>query len=287
MKKILKYISLALVFPLIFSSCLKDKELIGPDADGSIANIIEFGDVSIPVSAETSSIPLYSLAYDIAPTGVLNLKLKCVGAKKAESDIKVVIALNNSLIEKYNEENETEYAELSPSLYSLSSTEVTIKKGEREAVIPINLKPDQFTFDEDYAIGLTIKSVSAGVISGNFGNIILNLGAKNFFDGVYKYTTSASTSLVPNANKTVKLVTVGSNKGSLDPGLLGTYSNEVVYTIDAATNQITVACPSLGVQTPQDIRSVYDPATKTLKVYWKQAGGGRTFEETFVYTGPR
>ncbi|MGE8422876.1 MAG: DUF7015 domain-containing protein [Sphingobacterium siyangense] len=33
--------------------------------------------------------------------------------------------------------------------------------------------------------------------------------------------------------------------------------------------------------------SKYDPATKTLTVNWTSNGGGRTFEEKFVYTGPR
>ncbi|UQA76509.1 DUF1735 domain-containing protein [Sphingobacterium siyangense] len=286
MKKIIKYIFLALASPLVLTSCLKDKDLIGPDADGAVANIIEFGDVSVPISNESSSIPLYSLAFDIAPTGVVNLKLKCVGAKTAESDIKVTIAVDNSLLEKYNDENETEYEAMPASQYSLSTTEAVIKKGEREVAVPINLKPDQFTFDADYAVGLAIKTVSSGEISGNFGKIILNLGAKNFFDGVYKYTTSANTALVPNANKTVKLVTIGSNKCMLDPGLLGTYSNQVNYTIDQATNKITVEMFSL-LPIATKSTSVYDPATKTLTVNWTSNGGARTFEEKFVYTGSR
>ncbi|MBB1645160.1 DUF1735 domain-containing protein [Sphingobacterium sp. UME9] len=215
MKKIIKFISIALVLPLVLTSCLKDKELIGPDADGAVANVIEFGDLGVPASSETSSIPLYTMAFDVAPTGVLNLKLKCVGAKKAESDIKVTIAVDNSLIAKYNEENETEYAELSSSVYSFSSTEVTIKKGEREAILPLNLKPDQFQFDEDYALGLTIKTVSSGVISGNFGNMVVNIGAKNAIDGIYTVAGTASDNVVTTNvglyPKNISLQTNGAN----------------------------------------------------------------------------
>lgn len=287
MKKIIKYITIALILPLITTSCLKDKELIGPDADGAVDNIIEFGNLAAPASDVTSSIPLYALSFDMDPEGVLNLVLKCVGAKPATTDIKVNISIDNSLLNKYNEENETEYVALPTSQYSLPSSEVTIKSGEREAIIPLNLKPDQFTFDEDYALGFKISSVSSGVISGNFGQIVAAISGKNPYDGSYTLTTSANTSLVPSATKSVKLVTVGANRLKLSPGLLGTYSNEVYYTVNPSTNHVTVECPSLGVQTPQDTRSNWNPTTKVLTVYWKQGNGGRTFEETFTYTGPR
>lgn len=287
MRKYFRYITLTLLAPLAITSCLKDNELIGPGADGSVANIIEFGNVSAPASNATSSIPLYSLSFDMNPTGVLNLKVKCVGAETAREDIRVAVNVNNALLETYNGENKTDFVAMPADQYALSSTEVIIKKGTREITLPINLKPSLFTFDHDYAIGLSIVSASSGVISGNFGNIILNLSGKNAYDGTYQYTTSANTSLVPNANKTVRLVTVGANRVLLSPGLLGTYSNEVYYNIDPVTFAVTVECPSLGVQTPQDTRSKYDPVSKKLTVFWKQGNGGRTFEETFTFTGPR
>lgn len=287
MKNIFKKIALALIIPIIFSSCLKDKELIGPDADGAIDNIIEFGNVAPIVSPTNSIIPLYSTAFDIAPSGELNLKIKCVGAKPALSDIKVQFQIDNTLLNKYNEFNDEEYYPLPTDQYSLPTNEIIIKKGEREVNVTLGLKPSLFTFDHDYALGFKITSVSSGIISGNFGNIVIAISPKNAYDGVYKYKTSAATSLVPNANLQVELVTVGTNRVKLSPGLLGTYSNEVYYNIDPITNQVTVECPTLGVQTPQDTRSKWDPVTKEMKVYWKQGNGGRTFEETFIYQGPR
>lgn len=280
-------ILIALLVLFGVTSCLKDDELIGPDADGAIDNIIEFGNLAAPVSGVTSSIPLYSLSFDMQPEAELGLRLKCVGADKAKSDITVKIELDNTLLNTYNEENGTELVALPNEQYDLTTTEVTIKAGEREAVIPVSLKPALFTFDHDYAIGIKIVSVSSGQISGNFGKVIYNISGKNPYDGVYNYRTSANTSLVPNANKTVQLVTVGANRVKLSPGLLGTYSNEVYYNIDPQTNAVTVECPSLGVQTPQDTRSKWDPEAKTLTVFWKQGNGGRTFEETFTYQGPR
>lgn len=288
MKILLKYISLALVLPVLATSCLKDDELIGPDAGGAIENVIEFSNPSFIASLPAHSIPVYSLSYDLDPSAVLELKVNVAGSKPAQSDITVKIALDNSLLTAYNEEVEgAEYVALPSDQYALSTTEVTIKKGERQAIVPINLKPNLFTFDHDYAIGVKIISASSGQVSGNFGSIILNISGKNPYDGFYTYTTSANTSLVPNANKTVKLVTVGANRVKFDPGLLGTYSNEVYYNVNPTTNMITVECPSLGVQEPQDTRSVWDPANKKLTVFWKQGNGGRTFEEVFTYQGPR
>lgn len=287
MKKYFKLIFGAVIFPFALSSCLKDTEIIGPDAPGAVANVIEFGNISAPTSNATSSIPLYTLSFDMNPTGVANLKVKCVGAEAAKEDIKVTIAVNNALLDSYNKQNETEFVAMPSEQYSLAATEITIKKGTREADAPINLKPSMFTFDEDYAIGLSIQSASSGVVSGNFGQIILNISGKNAYDGAYEYTTSANTTLLPNGKKNAQLVTVGANRVKLSPGLVATYSNEVYYTIDPVTFGVTVECPSLGVQTPQDTRSKWDPATKTLKVYWKQGNGGRTFEETFTYKGSR
>jgi hypothetical protein len=68
---------------------------------------------------------------------------------------------------------------------------------------------------------------------------------------------------------------------------LGTYSNAVSYDINPTTNAITVTCPSLGVQTPQDTRSKYDPATKTMTVFWKRRSGSAKFEEKLVYKRSR
>jgi hypothetical protein len=295
MKKILKYISFALAIPLLATSCLKDDTLIGPDAPNAITNVIEFKNPGAIISGTSSKLPLYSLAYDIVPAAEVVLELNYAGSGVAPEDIQIKVKLDNSLIDQYasdfnklNPDDKMDpYTYLDPSWYSIPTYDVTIKKGERVGKLIINLKPDQITFDDSYALAFSIESSTVGNISKSFGKIVTLISAKNFFDGTYKYTTSATTSLVPNASKTVTLTTIGSSKCSLSPGLLGTYSNEVNYTIDPSTNKITVECPSLGVQTPQDTRSVYDPATKTLKVYWKQGNGGRTFEETFVYTGPR
>jgi len=291
MKKIAKYAAPVLMLPLLFASCLKDTELIGPDADGAIwDNIIEFGNLAEPSSPRNSPIPKYSLSFDIEPSATLNLKVKCVGSEKAKEDIRVTIALDNSLIDTYNTENKLEpdekLTEMPAARYAITVTEAVIKKGEREAVIPIDLKPDLFTFDANYAIGLAITSTSAGIISGNFGKVVLGLGAKNAYDGTYTYEASANTFNQPGKTGTARLVTIGPNTVRLMPGLLITYANVVTYTVDPATNKVTVALPTTAGTFDTDPSSHYDPATKTFHLKWRW-NGTRLFEETLTYTGPR
>lgn len=112
------------------------------------------------------------------------------------------------------------------------SETVTIKSGEQTGYLQIPVKIDQIDFNHDYAIGLKITDASGEIISKNFSNMVINVVPKNKYDGRYTYRTSANTSLVPNANKTVELHTAGPNRLKLIPGLLGTYSNEVYYNID-------------------------------------------------------
>lgn len=278
---------IALFIVVNFSSCLKDKELIGPDADGAgAANIIEIASPSAPASGVTSSVVMYSKAFDQAPSANYEVKIRCAGASAAETDIKVVISVDNSLITAYNSGNTNKIVTLSPDAYTLTQTEVIIKKGEREAIVPITIKPELLKFDANYAIPIKIVSASHGVVSGNFGSSLFNIIPKNKYDGVYTLTTSALTTLAANSVKTVELVTLGEYAVSLSPGLLGIYSNAVTYTIDPVNNRVEVGMTTL-LPVATDVSSVYDPASKTFTLKWTSNGGARLFEETIKYVGPR
>lgn len=289
MKKIINKTLVLLFTTVAFTSCLKDDSyVIDPEKAGG--NIIEFknpGDISV----KGSTTPLYVLSYPISNTEtIVPLSIGYVGAENgAPQDITVTIALDNqALVDQYNTEQHTDYLMMPAANYSIKSTTVTIPKGAKFGSFNVGLKTNLFDLTKGYVVPLKITSASAGIISGNFGKVLLAFGAKNPYDGVFNYKTSAITSLVPNANKNnIPLVTTGPNSVEPRPGLLATYSNQVIYTINPTTFAVTVTCPSLGVQEPQDPRSKWDPATKTLKVFWKQGNGGRTFEETYTYQGVR
>lgn len=268
------------------SSCLKDDSLVLNPEKG--INVIEFGNTT-DIAVHGSSIPVYVHSYPLGADATLPIVVSYSGPEKvAPQDITVTIqVMDQATVDLYNEEQHTTYEVAPDAAYSLPALSIVIPKGQSKGYLNMTVKPSSFDLSKAYAVPLKISSVSSGVISGNFNIAIFAIGAKNKYDGVYSYKTSAITSLVPNANKTVSLITTGANSVKLDPGLLGTYGNAVSYTIDPATNAVTVTCPSLGVQSPQDTRSKWDEATKTLTVFWKQGNGGRTFEETFIYKGVR
>ena len=286
MKKYFKIASFVMIGSML-SSCLKDDSLVLDPSKGT--NVIEFENTA-EISVHGSSIPLYVHSYPISATPTtLTVTVNYSGpASGAPEDIKVKVALGDvASITKYNTEQTTSFVLLDPTAYSLGNLDLTIAKGQKKASFEVKFFTDKFDLTKATVLPLKIVSASSGTVSGNFNVILLNVGAKNAYDGVFTYTTSAITSLVPNKNSTTELITVDATTVRMSPGLLDTYSNAVSYTVNPLTNAVTVTCPSLGVQTPQDTRSKWDPATKTMTVFWKQGNGGRTFEEKFVYLRSR
>ena len=286
MKKVIKISAALMLTAVSLSSCLKDNSVELSPEKGT--NVIEWANPAQRAD-NTSSIALYTISYPLGAKATKTMTVSYSGPEsKAPEDITVNFALaDTSVIGDYNRELDESFELMPTNAYSISASSVVIKKGANKATFDITVDPDKFDLARAFVIPLKITSVSSGIISGNFNTILLNVGAKNAYDGVYQFTTTAATSFQPNKNVQVKLITASANSVSISPGLLGTYSNSVSYTIDPATNQVTVTCTSLGVQMPQDTRSKYDPATKTFKVYWKRGSGTAKFEETIVYTGVR
>ena len=99
--------------------------------------------------------------------------------------VKVTLELDNSIITAYNAQNGSKYQPLQTANYTVSTYEITIPKGQKIGNLNIKFFPEKFDFKESYALGLKIKSVSEGTISGNFGAIVLGVVPKNLYDGVY------------------------------------------------------------------------------------------------------
>jgi len=287
------------------SSCLKDKSLTLPDADGAIKNVIEFKNVDYISSPVSSPYPVYIKSYDILPTGSLTIEVNYAGVDAAPENINVKVVLDPTILTKYNakivadaraaavilgqdpddaEDNVSGdlFEPLDPALYSIGSMDLTIPAGQRSASFTIALKPNMFDFAKNTALAFKILSASTGTISGNFGNIIVKIGAKNAVDGLYDYTTTATTSLVPNASFTdVPLVTASAN--TVTTNLLNTYANIMTYRIDFTTNKVTVVS-GLGTPVTNPISS-WDPAKKVLHAVW--TSGPRSFDETFTFKKSR
>ena len=296
MKKIINYISV-LLLPFMFTSCLKDDAIIGPDAGGNVENIIEFKNFVAPSSGTSSKYPLYIQAFDMVPTTDFAIPVQIAGVYNPKADVKVTLELDNSIITAYNAQNGSKYQPLQTANYTVSTYEITIPKGQKIGNLNIKFFPEKFDFKESYALGLKIKSVSEGTISGNFGAIVLGVVPKNLYDGVYtvekglvqRYTGGAlnigdalNGSLAGNPKVTLKSIdgnTVEITNMRWAGGTSGIAGiDNLRATINPATNEVTMF--ALGAPTLRNIAgkvNKYDPATKsfTLNFDWAQTTNKR------------
>ena len=284
----MRYLFIFLLMATVgLASCLKEDAPMGPKGSNDVIEIFN-DEPGLIASSTTSSYPLFVETFPISAGEAFEVFISYTGGNTgAPHDINVTVGLDDNAITTYNTENNTHYIPLPADKYTVDSWNVTIKKGEKRAKLTFTLKTDQFLFTEAYALPVKVLTSSLGTISRNFGTVLFSVGAKNQYDGVYQYTTSANTSLLPNRNVEVELWTLSKNRNIIKPGLLGNYSNVVEYEVVEATNAVLVTCVSLGVETPQDARSKYIPATRTYEVFWKQGNGARTFEEKMVFKRDR
>ena len=285
MKNILK-LSMSFLLVAGFSSCLKDKTIIGPDSPGAIKHIIEFKNPAPIASGNDLSMPTYVLSYDLGPTVDLDLEVSYSGGGGAPNDINVKVALDESAIDLANEEQDEEYAPLSPSAYSIPSFDVVIPKGQKTGTFKVKLSPDNFDLSAAYALGFKIATVTGTDVplSGNFSRMVLVIGAKNKLDGIYNYKSASNQSLNAGANADgARLITSGAY--SVTTNLVNMYSNQVTYSFDPVTNEVTVANSGGIGAAITDPSSKFDPVTRTVYVKWKTSN--RQFEETYTYIGPR
>ncbi|QHS54997.1 DUF1735 domain-containing protein [Mucilaginibacter sp. 14171R-50] len=320
MKKYLGILLLA-ISTTSLTSCLKDGPVNLPP--GGSPPVIEFSTnlFVAPTSDVNSPVALYTKSYDVVPSATLELTIGYTGGAPAPEDI--TVNLDNDGADKiaaYNEYKDANYEMLPAEFFSGMPSSVVIKKGENFAKFTVTVKPDQFDFAKSYALPFHIASVSSGTVSGNYGTILVSVGAKNKYDGVYKVTGSyhdlsfpAYTGYFPYTAdlETISAGTVDvfnedlgtygflfyTNNANGDISYYGSFSPE--FTFDPATNKIIKVENAYGQLAGANKRSAeldpsgvneYDPATKTFKVkyFMYQLGAKRlTFDETYTYQGPR
>lgn len=277
MIKYSKILSLALL-ALGLSSCLKD-DMIDDQKYGMI-NLNAKKIVQIPTSSNSYFSSTVAVVVENADISKKVFSVVLASEEVASEDIVVTLSRARSaeILANYNTEKESSIPALTGN-FSIPST-VTIPKGSRSVDVPISYNPKDLSGSA--AFGVDIQSVDKPgyTIAGNYGKVLVILTPKSPLDGYYNYKTSATTSLVPNANDDdVRLRTVSATRVSTN--LLNTYSNTMVYEINPVTNKVTVIS---GLGTPiTDPSSHWDPVSKVMFVKW--TAGSRSFEETFTRTG--
>lgn len=146
MKKTIK-IFLAAVAGILAVSACQEGDKFDPTKE-----VIVFG------GAEKS--PLITMAVDEEVPVVHTFTINATG--KLDSDAKIELAIDNSLVDEYNAKNKTNYYSLPENILALDSTYVYINKGKASsAPNHVTLKSiSNFEDGKNYMIPVTIKSVS-------------------------------------------------------------------------------------------------------------------------------
>lgn len=279
MKNILNRIGLFGVAALTLTSCLDEDPLFDPDKTTGIIELVE----QAPLVAVGSIYPLNKLTFEAVPADQIEVIVQYSGAYDAPEDIDVVVEVSPSDLPTYNEDQGLsggdEYVMLDAGSFSLpggsNSVTVTIPKGGKRVSFMVDVKPDQFRFDANYAIPLKISSASSGVVSGNFSHMIYAVIPNNQWAGDYTNTYTGS---LGSGTNTVHMTTIGEFRTTSN--LVGVYSNQTIIEIDPVNNYAKVISVSgLGNATNYP-ENYWDPATKTI--YVKYTVGTRTMTQLLV-----
>jgi hypothetical protein len=274
MKRLYKILPLAFLC-LGLTSCLKD-ELYTADTTKA-QNIVEFTGEPDESSSAESIYPIYSHSLNYEDLVPLPVTIRYSGTDVAPTDIVVTVAIDNASIIKYNTAADDEvYTPAPNTFYSVPSTQVTIKKGEKTADFIINTKPKQMDYDHDYVIPVTIKSATGTGVSGNFGTALLHIVPKNAYEGDYTATGifTHPTAGPRDIDRHKYVSTTGKYSVRVEAGDIVT---EVGLVIDPVTNNITFTggvSPSQPFVPIPGESSYYDPATKTFHLNYQYTGTG-------------
>lgn len=291
MKKILNTIVLGLIVTG-FSSCLKDKSLIGPDADGAIKNIIEFKNIAPITSGPTAPFAVY-IPFTLKPTSTtaeFEAIINYAGADTAPQDITVNLAVDPTILTRYNSGvSGANYKIPAAGSYSFP-TSVVIPAGQREVKVKITVKPNTFDATLENALPLKITSVTSGAVSGNFGAVIFSLPLESIWQGTYtvSYNNNYGTidaNLQPAFTESgVKLATIGPNRLRSEL-VCQTYSGFQTWQFNGTNTSITAVTTFSGSERATSIQSVdlVDATNRKFALHYTWLGRGMV--EVWTRTG--
>ena len=260
------------------TSCLKEGKM-NIDTTKGPKNVVEFSNTGDDVSASSSTYPRFntdlgSLAAGASAT--FNVNVSYSGGDVAPSDINVTLALDAASLVLFNTQNGTDYKVPPTDVFSFP-TSVVIKKGTRLAQIKLSVKnTNDFDFNVNYAIPITIASTSMGTLSSNFGKAFYSFSVRNSYDGIYTMDATApmvdatSTSLTGFYPLDMYLITYTGNSVALYDGE-GHYSKGYYHPILSGGTNIS----GYGAFSPIFYFNSTGKVTSVGNYYGQNAGGNK------------
>ena len=104
---------------------------------------------------------------------VYNFRVNYAATNVAPADQKITIAIDADALAAYNASSDIKYVMFPDSIYSFSTTEVTVKAGQSYSdVIPLTVYPNKVDASKNYMLPISIKNASGNtIISSNFGTV--------------------------------------------------------------------------------------------------------------------
>ncbi|MBO0938929.1 DUF1735 domain-containing protein [Fibrella sp. HMF5335] len=169
--------------------------------------------------------------------------------------------------------------------YSIPSTQVTIKAGQRDVPFVVNINSSKIDLKKSFALPLTITAASGAIIASNLKSVVYAIKVNNVYAGNYQSTGRfehpvATSSRDINRSKT--LSTIDATTSETEFADLGGSGWTMQLRINADNTVTLIPTGNANASAKQAGVNKYDPATKTftLNYSYPGAGGDRVITET-------
>lgn len=290
-----KLLALALAATVSLSSCLKNTGYEDTITDGSPKPAV--------MIADAANTDFKAFALDLTPpTETLKLLDVYLGdGGPAKKDYTIKIVKNAGLISDYNSVNGTNFIEIPANAYT-GTFDIPVKAGTNLGSLSITLDKTKMDLTKNYALGLQIADASGAVINPNANYIIVNVGLKNKWDGVYSVKgrmLRAGDAVLsgPHGPKEFNFATSGptsiemveahpwaNGSGSTLPG-----GYQPRLTLNTTTNLVTINSANGLISGTTTYTHRYDATSKTFyyEFTWGAGPSARLATDTITYLRPR
>jgi hypothetical protein len=207
MKQILKYSYFFAAVSMFFTlgACVKNRNDSATDFTqikpiveirdnisgvGNDAGLAYFGKATLNFSGDPDTVSFY---------------VNMASVNALDKDVTVTLGVDAAALAAYNADpnNSVKYDQFPDSVYSFAEKQVTIKAGERVALVSLQFFPSKIDPSKNYMLPISITDASGVDISGNFGTIyyhvIGNVLAGSYYQSWYRYNDLPDTTGPPNS----------------------------------------------------------------------------------------